>query len=194
MTKNQLRLELRQRRKRFVVARRSNILNLDLISDSAIKLLISHNNSASFYVATAFECNIVDALLTIHAKGARLALPCAETLADTLQFRQWNPGEPLVRSPLGFDQPHATAPILTPDLIFTPLLGFDRQMNRLGQGAGFYDRAFAAFPAATRIGVAWSCQEVDKVPTDSWDMPLDVVLTENGALFPTNPRTDKIPI
>ena len=51
-------------------------------------------------------------------------------------------------------------------------------MNRLGQGGGYYDRALARFPEALRVGVAWSAQELDAVPADPWDLPLDMVLTE----------------
>jgi 5-formyltetrahydrofolate cyclo-ligase len=61
----------------------------------------------------------------------------------------------------------------------SPLVGFDRSGNRLGQGGGFYDRAFAAFPSARRIGIAWSVQEVDMLPVDSWDEQLHSVITEH---------------
>jgi len=78
----------------------------------------------------------------------------------------------------GFLQPLPSAEICNPDLILTPLVGFDRSLNRLGQGAGYYDRAFAALPDSLRIGIAWSIQECDGLVPDSWDMPLDAVLTE----------------
>jgi 5-formyltetrahydrofolate cyclo-ligase len=75
-------------------------------------------------------------------------------------------------------QPLLSAEACAPDLILTPLVGFDRALNRLGQGAGYYDRAFAARPDSLRIGIAWSIQECDGLMTDPWDMPLDAVLTE----------------
>ncbi|RYY12360.1 MAG: 5-formyltetrahydrofolate cyclo-ligase, partial [Alphaproteobacteria bacterium] len=85
-----------------------------------------------------------------------------------------NPG------PFGLSQPHPDSPALTPDIILAPLLAFDAKLDRLGQGAGYYDRAFATFPDARRIGVAWSVQQVDTLPTDAWDMPLHAIITENG--------------
>ena len=57
-------------------------------------------------------------------------------------------------------------------------------MRRLGQGAGFYDRAFARLPAALRIGLAWSVQEVDILPADPWDAPLHAVVTEKEWIEP----------
>ena len=67
---------------------------------------------------------------------------------------------------------------VTPDVIVAPLIAFDRAMNRLGQGGGYYDRAFARFPDALRIGLAWSAQEIDMIPADPWDLPLHMVMTE----------------
>ena len=69
---------------------------------------------------------------------------------------------------------------MTPDVIVAPLIAFDRAMNRLGQGGGYYDRAFARFPDALRIGLAWSAQELDDVPADPWDLPLDTASSTPG--------------
>ena len=65
-------------------------------------------------------------------------------------------------------------------MILTPLLAFDAALNRLGQGAGHYDRAFAANAGAWRIGVAWSVQRVETLPADPWDVPLHNIITEQG--------------
>jgi 5-formyltetrahydrofolate cyclo-ligase len=72
-----------------------------------------------------------------------------------------------------------------PDVILTPLIGFDRRLNRLGQGAGHYDRAFARYENAWRVGVAWSVQEVPAIPADIWDVPLHAIITEEGMLWHT---------
>lgn len=75
-------------------------------------------------------------------------------------------------------QPLLSAPPRAPDLIVTPLLGFDRAGRRIGYGAGHYDRAFQQFPGAHRIGFAWAMQEVTCVPHDPWDVPLHAIVTE----------------
>ena len=118
---------------------------------------------------------LIDAAL---ARGWRLALPHVTTRAAPMRFLDG--AAPRAGGPFGLTQPVANAAELAPDLILTPLLAFDAALNRLGQGAGYYDRAFAAHPHALRIGVAWSIQRADAVPTDPWDAPLDAVITEKG--------------
>ncbi|MGM0517264.1 MAG: 5-formyltetrahydrofolate cyclo-ligase [Pseudomonadota bacterium] len=70
------------------------------------------------------------------------------------------------------------------DALLIPLVGFDPHGNRLGMGAGFYDRALAGRrgrrPLA--IGVAFDCQRVESLPTDPWDQPLDYIVTDAGLI------------
>jgi 5-formyltetrahydrofolate cyclo-ligase len=70
------------------------------------------------------------------------------------------------------------------DLLFLPLVGFDLEGYRLGMGGGFYDASLAylrrrkVWKKPYLVGIAFECQQVDKIPRDPWDMPLDAVLTE----------------
>ncbi|MDB5688855.1 MAG: hypothetical protein JWL91_731 [Sphingomonas bacterium] len=149
--------------------------------------LLPHMEGATIvcaYVATGGEIDPLEILLHAAGMGLRTALPRIESREEPMTFRSWIPGEELVPGPLGLTQPTAMAQICRPDLILTPLLGFDRTLGRIGQGAGFYDRAFAANPDARRIGLAWSVQEVDLIPTDPWDMPLHGIATEREWIAP----------
>ena len=110
--------------------------------------------------------------------GCTLALPHVVDRATPLRFLAWDGTAPLATGPYGLHVPDADWPEVAPDVILTPLLAFDRALNRLGQGAGHYDRAFAAFPDAWRIGVAWSVQRLEALPTDAWDVPLHHLVTE----------------
>jgi 5-formyltetrahydrofolate cyclo-ligase len=123
------------------------------------------------FVALGAEFPILDALV------GPVLLPVVDGRHAALRFAEWAPGEPLLPGWAGLLQP-TTPPVAQPLLILTPLIGFDRGLNRMGQGAGFYDRYFAAHPDARRIGIAWACQEMDAIPTDPWDVPLDAVVTE----------------
>ena len=76
------------------------------------------------------------------------------------------------------------------DLVLFPLVAFDRSGNRLGMGAGFYDRTFEAalrrtvWPGPKRIGVAYEMQRVDALPAADWDVPLDAIATERTIRIP----------
>ncbi len=80
----------------------------------------------------------------------------------------------------GIPEPGAEAPRLRPDVLLVPLLAADRRGNRLGQGAGHYDRTLAALRATgpvLAIGLAWDVQLVNAVAPEAWDQPLDAIAT-----------------
>jgi 5-formyltetrahydrofolate cyclo-ligase len=74
------------------------------------------------------------------------------------------------------------------DFVLVPGLAFDRRGGRLGYGGGFYDKLLAdgLSPCAWVVAGAFECQMVEKVPADEHDMPMDVVVTENGH-YPPGP-------
>lgn len=121
--------------------------------------------------------NLIEAAL---ARGCTLALPHVVDRAGALRFLSWHPDHALHPGPFGLQQPHSDRGEVRPDIILAPLLGYDHALRRLGQGAGHYDRAFAALPDAMRVGIAWSVQHVDPLPIDPWDVPLHAVITEQG--------------
>ncbi len=69
------------------------------------------------------------------------------------------------------------------NIILIPLVGFDANKNRLGMGGGFYDRTLAfkkrqkTYNNPKLIGLAFDCQQVDKLKTQPWDVPLNAVIT-----------------
>ncbi|WP_085809494.1 5-formyltetrahydrofolate cyclo-ligase [Sphingomonas sp. TZW2008] len=114
-----------------------------------------------------------------RAAGCTLALPYVVDKVTPLRFLTWQIGQTLSVGPFGLSQPTDSAAPVAPDIILTPLVAFDRRLSRLGQGAGHYDRAFAAYPNARRIGIAFAVQHVEHIPTDPWDVPLHAIITEN---------------
>lgn len=71
------------------------------------------------------------------------------------------------------------------DLVLVPLLGFDRELYRIGYGGGFYDRYIARIPRrAVLLGVAFACQEVDRIPRNEFDQKLDLLITEKEIILP----------
>lgn len=176
--KSALRRRLRAQRADHVAALGS--VKARAAAEAAAALMLAYvppGAIVSLYLALQDELD-PDALIAgLHARGHPLALP---TLLDstTMRFLAWSPGEPLERGPMRLRQPLPSAAPRAPDLIVTPLLGFDRGGGRIGYGAGHYDRAFQQFPGAHRIGFAWAMQEVERVPRDPWDVPVHAVITE----------------
>ncbi len=116
--------------------------------------------------------------------GCAIALPYVVDRATQMRFLSWKHGDLLAAGPYGLQQPSSEAAEVAPDLIITPLVAFDRGLGRVGQGAGYYDRAFAHFPQAFRVGIAYSVQEVAQTPADPWDVPLHAIVTEKEWITP----------
>jgi 5-formyltetrahydrofolate cyclo-ligase len=101
--------------------------------------------------------------------------------AMPLQFRHWREGEPLYPGGFGTLVPDELASVLQPDLVIIPLLGFDKTGTRLGFGKGYYDRTIAVMDKRpTLVGYAFAAQELDSIPREPHDVPLDYLVTEAG--------------
>jgi 5-formyltetrahydrofolate cyclo-ligase len=73
------------------------------------------------------------------------------------------------------------------DIIFLPLLGFDRLGNRLGMGKGCYDRSIPKNHKSILIGIGFSSQEYESIPHEPHDIKLNYVITEENIFhFPEN--------
>lgn len=157
-----------------------------------LKTLVEAGNVVAAYLPFGSECDLHDVMTFLDAHKVRIALPFLTTADAPMVFRAWRPGAPTQAAPGGFQQPATSQEILSPDVILLPLVGFDRSGNRLGQGAGHYDRALTRLPNAICIGIAWSVQEAPAIPSDPWDVPLDAVMTEVEWIVPQGSRLEGI--
>jgi 5-formyltetrahydrofolate cyclo-ligase len=118
------------------------------------------------------------------ALGHPLALP--RVTRDGLVFHVWDPAAPLEAGRFGLSEPPAGAPVVDPTALIVPLAAFDRRGHRIGYGAGYYDRAIERLTTAGRplatIGVAFSAQEVDRVPDAAHDRTLDWIVSETEVI------------
>jgi 5-formyltetrahydrofolate cyclo-ligase len=113
-----------------------------------------------------------------HRRGHTVLLPETPPPGHPLAFRVWHPRATMLREPFGTERPDGK--IAIPDLIFVPLLAFDKQGNRLGYGGGYYDRTLAAYGDTPAIGFGYAALRVDNVPTGPHDLALKTIFTEHG--------------
>ena len=173
-----------------MLARRMGIPHAAMLSASqsvarqfADHPILAFAKSFAGYRAMRGELDVMDIFRLMERYGKHTALPCL-TADKSLTYHAWQLGDPLIRHALGMEEPTAEAPEIIPEIILTPLLAFDGDGYRLGYGGGNYDRTMVKLRALETpplfIGVAFSLQEVEQVPTDENDAPLDGILTELG--------------
>jgi 5-formyltetrahydrofolate cyclo-ligase len=129
------------------------------------------------------EADIRPLMETLREKGGRIVLPVVLN-RETIVFRAFEADTLLVKTGFGTAGPAEGADVVDPDILLVPLSVFDGQGQRIGYGAGHYDRAIARLHGKGQtpvlIGVAFDCQEVPSVPAEQHDVPLHAVLTESG--------------
>ncbi|SDV50324.1 5-formyltetrahydrofolate cyclo-ligase [Chitinasiproducens palmae] len=113
---------------------------------------------------------------------ASAALPVVTRADAPLAFHRWHHDSPMTLGRYRIPVP-ADAVTVTPDLLLIPCVGFDARRFRLGYGGGFYDRTLAALsPRPLTVGIAFDRTEVEALPGEAHDIPLDIVLTESRTL------------
>ena len=115
--------------------------------------------------------------------GSRLLLPYLEEAG--MEAAEVRPDEPLEPTTYGPREPARRVAVdpATVDVVVAPGLAFDRHGHRLGYGGGHYDRYFSRLgPVAIRIGLGFSLQLVDELPTEATDRPVDIVVTDAGVI------------
>lgn len=141
--------------------------------------------TAAVYKAVGSELSALPLALALQARDVDLALPVATAPQAALEFRRWAPRDPLEIDASGVPAPLPLAEVVTPDVIFLPLLAVDRRGYRLGQGGGHYDRTLHALRSADPlpwfIGLCYEGQLVEELPNEVHDEKLHGVLTERFA-------------
>jgi 5-formyltetrahydrofolate cyclo-ligase len=121
-------------------------------------------------------------LIRLMDSNQPVCLPVVLGDDEPLELRLWEPGTPLYEAGFGTLAPSELAPLVEPDVILMPLLGFDRRGTRLGYGGGYYDRTLTWLSKRPRlVGLAFAAQELDMIPREAHDVPLDMIVTESGA-------------
>lgn len=181
LSKQATRQELRQtflaKRQRISPSKQA-IAALSIV-EPALKLVEQHQaQHIAIYLAFDSEIQTHYLIQALRQQGKSIYLPVMDPVQKgILHFLPFDENTEFETHRYGIKQPRfEPTKIISPlqiDLIFTPLVGCDKQNGRLGYGGGFYDRYLAQAQNAVSIGLAYSCQQVDKLPLESWDMPLN---------------------
>ena len=140
------------------------------------------------YAALPWELDSAPLIALAEGRGCRVFLPCIDRRRSSRAMRFVSMQGPLQYNRLGIAEPHGTEVLGARwlDVVFLPLVGFDRSGVRLGAGGGFYDRAFAfrhlrsVWHAPRLVGLAYFFQEVASIGAAAHDVLMDAVVTEEG--------------
>ena len=170
---------------------RSKILNLRKINlykklrlcpERVFKFLkknkINFKNVGGYYPCN-YEIDDLEILNFLRNKRAHISLPIVRE-NNLMDFFQWINEEPLKINKYGIAEPISLKKIY-PDIIFIPLVAYDKNLNRLGYGGGFYDRyieKIVKVKKIIKIGLAFSYQELKVIPISKFDKKLDFIITE----------------
>lgn len=191
MNVRELRKTLRHKR-RALTPSQQRIAADSLLSQISRQPWFYNGRRFAFFIASDGEIDPAPLLALAHAAGKDCFLPVLHPLKlNRLYFARCIPGMPLSPNRFGIPEPPLKRNVVVPawslDAIFMPLVGFDRQGNRLGMGGGFYDRTLAFtrhWPRALPrlVGLAHHFQEVDLLPAQPWDIALHAIATDRGII------------
>lgn len=153
--------------------------------------LLQANRRVAVYFAYGHEADLAHVFALARRRRCLLYLPVITDFRRShMQFVRYDEDSVMRVNRYGIPEPEHRAdeiiPVRALDLILVPLVAFDVAGNRLGSGAGFYDRSLHHLRAGRRwrkpklIGVGYECQRVPQLQPDRWDVPLDGILTERG--------------
>ena len=157
----------------------------ETVAARAFPLAVGPDTTVSGFIPHLSEIDARPLMKVLADRGAKLALPVVISRGEPLVMRLWTIGAPLKSGGWGLSEPFPTSPEVLPDILLVPLLAFDRTGNRIGYGAGYFDRTITALRTlkpVTAVGVAFAAQEVAHVPVTSRDAKLDLVLTEREVI------------
>ncbi len=116
----------------------------------------------------------------LREQDTRVVLPVVVGIDQPLEFREWWPGAPIKAGALGLPQPAGT-PVLVPDAVLVPAVGYSDPGWRLGYGGGYFDRTFAALsPQPLKVCIAYELSRLPTIHPQPHDIAMDFIVTEAG--------------
>ena len=171
-------------RKKILVYRKNNYrivaLKYSLLKDILKKFNLLKNKKIGAYFPINYEIDCLEILKQLEKSGHKISLPITKK-GNKMDFFEWSFKEPLLIGKIGIPEPYSKKKVY-PDILLVPLVAFNKYKFRLGYGGGYYDRYIQKIKKIKKIltiGMAFSFQEVRKLPINEHDKKLDYIFTEN---------------
>lgn len=191
--RNQLRQLIRQRRQ-ALSQEQQQLAAIELVRQFSLQPQLTKLQHIALYLSNDGELDTAPLIQALWQQGKSLYLPILHPhKPGFLVFQQYRSDTSMISNKFGILEPVLDVTQLKSlpeiEMIGLPLVAFDNQGNRMGMGGGFYDRTLAnavfCQPAPLLVGLAHQCQQVDQVPVESWDVPLDLVVTPEQLVTPS---------
>jgi len=172
-------------RKKIIQLRKKKYFNnLSINSKNLLKFLDKQkvkNKIIGGYYPYNYEIDVLDTLKILEQNNYLISLPKISKI-NKMNFYEWSFEDPLSINIYGIPEPISKKKV-SPGILLIPLVAYDNKLNRLGYGGGFYDRYLTNISNDNRIikiGLGFSFQKVDNVPTNQFDKKLDFIITEKN--------------
>jgi len=181
--RQRIRSEVRQRRKQLSLEQQRHFA-VQIVEQAGQHQKIQQATTLSVFLSFDGELDTAPLIHHLWQQGKQLCLPVLHPFSPgNLLFLRYTADTPLIRNHFNILEPKLdiTQVVLLSelDIVFTPLVAFDSNGQRLGMGGGFYDRTLQHWQknGPYPIGLALDCQQVEQLPTEEWDIPLPEIIT-----------------
>ena len=176
--------KLEIRKKIFQLRKKNYLKNLAINSSKLLNFIEKKkikNKVIGGYYPYNFEVDTLDILKKLEKKKYLISLPRISK-NNKMNFYQWSFKDPLSINLYGIPEPISKKKV-NPEILLVPLVAYDKELNRLGYGGGFYDRYISNTQKnkkIIKIGLGFSFQKIDKLPINHYDKKLDYIITEKN--------------
>ena len=170
---------------------RNKMLKEDLENNSRIIMnkiigLKTYKQSKVVFVYMDFKNEVMTSDLIKHmmAEKKRVVIPYTDVINTLVIPSEITEEADLKLSPFGYYEPKKIMPVDVEeiDLVLVPGVVFDKNLNRIGFGKGYYDRILKNLkPGAKKIGLAHDFQVLDEIPAEDHDIKMDMIITESSS-------------
>jgi 5-formyltetrahydrofolate cyclo-ligase len=174
-------LKSKLRKKILKIREKNNKKNIQIDFNQIIKILkkekIDKKVIGGYYPVNS-EVDDLELLKKFKKNRFSISLPVIKKNFQ-MDFYKWSFSDPLKINKYGIPEPEIKN-IVYPDILLIPLVAFDKNLNRLGYGGGYYDRLIKKLSKKKKIikiGLALSIQKIDNVPINMYDQKLDYIVT-----------------